>query len=100
MGGKDWDDVVLPGFDQPAPPAEPRKAPTHKSDVHKVGWRRHKPNSVNCDHCVTAVREGTSVSVKWASQIRLYRDDVAYLCNWHSVEQRHTDQLNGLSGTR
>lgn len=95
MSGKGWDDVVLPGFDEPeVVPTRPKSA-KQAAKERTVQYQRYRANGIKCDHCIQEVSVGKSTTVKVASNTRTDKGVTTYLCFLHTVESRHQDQLNG-----
>lgn len=95
VGGPGWDDVVLPGFDEPEVVTPRPTSKAEQAKARRVHYRRHRSNATKCDHCLAAVAAKESVTVRVASNTRVDKGKTLYLCFLHTVEARHADQLAG-----
>lgn len=93
-----FDDVVLPGFDQPVVVPKTRSK-KQDADAAKVSYPKHtaSPRAL-CGVCVVEHQDGERPGVNAASYERRHGPDSRFLCNYHTQEQRHRDSLAGLLG--
>lgn len=94
----DFENVVLPGFEQPEKIVKTRSK-KQEADAAKVSYVRHtaKPRAL-CGPCVVEHSKGERSGVNAASYERRHEPDVRFLCNYHTQESRHRDSLGGLLG--
>lgn len=100
MSGTAFEDMVLPGFDQPdsTPKARSKK---QEAEDQKVIYRRHGASPrAKCQHCAQEHRDGKRPGINEASYERAAPNVSLFLCRLHTASQRHADTLAGLiSGT-
>jgi hypothetical protein len=86
---QEWEDVTLPGFDQPAKREESKK---EQDDAeHKIYYRRYRgAKSIACHACVA---EGSGV--RNATHVRTFQGQERYLCSPHTQAARDRRDRKG-----
>jgi hypothetical protein len=86
----DWDDIVLPGFDQPAKPTPRPLSQREREKLSTPRWERFKAAGVHCDDCIQELRKHKRQSLNmaaWTFNTKVY-------CNFHKAEREsRTDDL-------
>lgn len=91
-----FEDMVLPGFDQPVQEKKTRSKKQQAEDLRVIYTRHAASPRAKCNPCVTAMIAGEKAGVNVASYQRAAPEGLTFLCFRHTQEQRHLDTLAGL----
>lgn len=91
-----FEEVVLPGFDQPELQKKTRSKKEQAEDLRVIYTRHAASPRANCNPCVQEMLADTRTGVNVASYQRAAPEGLTFLCFRHTQEQRHADTLAGL----
>lgn len=93
-GPQEWDDVVLPLFEQPDVPPPRERSGKQKDDDAKLVYRRYGSTArTSCQDCVEGGTATGRHGILNATYVRIHGDDKRYLCTQHRAERGNNEQL-------
>lgn len=95
---QEWEDVVLPLFDQPEPVKARERSKKQDDDERRVRYQRYKGARTPCKDCTDAMHGGNGKGITNAIYVRTEGDDKRYLCSRCKAERENAELLRNDAG--
>lgn len=94
---QEWEDIVLPIFEQPEEVKPRERSKKQQDDDTKIAYRRQGRTSkgVPCQDCSENNQGGGGQGITNASYVRTEGTTQRFLCYRHKAERHNRDLLNG-----
>jgi len=94
---QEWEDIVLPIFEQPEESKPRERSKKQQDDDTKISYRRQSRTSkgVPCQDCAEENQAGGGAGITNASYVRIEGTTQRLLCYRHKSDWHNRDLLNG-----
>jgi hypothetical protein len=92
---QEWEDIVLPIFEQPEEVPVRQQSKKQQADAKAVQWRR-RPRTARqapCEDCVEEKAKGLREGIEPASYIRNEGRSERWVCHRHHADRVHNEEL-------